>query len=308
MNEYELMNLGHEESMEYLNFPLDKLEKGESRSNSIYGESESTTSIFSPLSDPHFIDRPRGVLGVFDVEVGPEDPSCIKPWELAESVEDRPKYFDSEDMGAFEEYIPSTLMAHMIHMLPNNYLPVGDVGESGGSGPTRPTVPIERHNYNEEINGYKESELLEVYNNIENIQNTEPESNMRTTTERIYCEGKELEEEIDFILASTKIYNYKSSTKTRSHHHNNNTADNISNEENEGKMRKNVNRRKRKNCEQLGILGGELEKRGELNKTQIRKVSKKAGLTESQVYKWLWDKKKRAAENNATHSSKIFLD
>jgi hypothetical protein len=55
-------------------------------------------------------------------------------------------------------------------------------------------------------------------------------------------------------------------------------------------------KRKRKNTSQLKILKAEYEKGSEWSKEKITRVSKITGLSESQVYKWCWDQKKKQTE------------
>lgn len=60
-----------------------------------------------------------------------------------------------------------------------------------------------------------------------------------------------------------------------------------------------VKKRKRKNNQQLQILKVEYEKVGGIwNKEKILKVAKITGLSESQVYKWVWDQKKKKADSH----------
>jgi hypothetical protein len=52
-------------------------------------------------------------------------------------------------------------------------------------------------------------------------------------------------------------------------------------------------KRKRKNTMQLKILKAEYAKNKEWSKELITKISEMTGLTESQIYKWNWDQKKK---------------
>lgn len=54
-----------------------------------------------------------------------------------------------------------------------------------------------------------------------------------------------------------------------------------------------VRKRKRKSTQQLKILKVEFEKDDAWDKEKIMNVAKITGLTESQVYKWCWDQKKK---------------
>lgn len=55
-------------------------------------------------------------------------------------------------------------------------------------------------------------------------------------------------------------------------------------------------KRKRKNNLQLKILKSEFGKGDNWNKDKITSVAKMTGLSESQVYKWCWDQKKKVEE------------
>jgi hypothetical protein len=59
-------------------------------------------------------------------------------------------------------------------------------------------------------------------------------------------------------------------------------------------------KRKRKNNLQLKILKTEFGKCDNWNKDKITEVSKMTGLSESQVYKWCWDQKKKVDEQENT--------
>lgn len=59
-------------------------------------------------------------------------------------------------------------------------------------------------------------------------------------------------------------------------------------------------KRKRKNNLQLKILKTEFGKCDNWNKEKITEVSKMTGLSESQVYKWCWDQKKKVEEQENT--------
>ena len=54
-----------------------------------------------------------------------------------------------------------------------------------------------------------------------------------------------------------------------------------------------VRKRRRKSAQQLKILKIEFDKSQNWTKEQITKISKMTDLTESQVYKWCWDQKKK---------------
>ena len=59
---------------------------------------------------------------------------------------------------------------------------------------------------------------------------------------------------------------------------------------------------------QLKILKSEYQKGSEWSKEKIARVSKVTGLSESQVYKWCWDQKKKEGDtqvrtiDSATHN------
>lgn len=59
-----------------------------------------------------------------------------------------------------------------------------------------------------------------------------------------------------------------------------------------------IKKRKRKSNGQLKVLKLELEKESFWDKEKITQVSLTTGLSESQVYKWFWDQKKKKAEIN----------
>lgn len=59
-------------------------------------------------------------------------------------------------------------------------------------------------------------------------------------------------------------------------------------------------KRKRKNNQQLKILKAEFGKGDAWNKDKITHVAKITGLSESQVYKWCWDQKKKVEEQENT--------
>jgi len=59
-----------------------------------------------------------------------------------------------------------------------------------------------------------------------------------------------------------------------------------------------VKKRKRKSNTQLKVLKLELEKETFWDKEKITQVSRSTGLSESQVYKWFWDQKKKKTEFN----------
>jgi len=65
-----------------------------------------------------------------------------------------------------------------------------------------------------------------------------------------------------------------------------------------------IRKRKRKSNQQLKILKWEFEKDGIWNKDKILNMSKITGLSESQVYKWCWDQKKKKTDNGSRHDSK----
>ena len=66
-----------------------------------------------------------------------------------------------------------------------------------------------------------------------------------------------------------------------------------------------LRKRKRKSNQQLKILKAEFEKSTDWSKDVISEVAKKTGLTESQVYKWCWDQK-RKMEGEADRSDRDF--
>eukprot|EP01017_Pseudomicrothorax_dubius_P030156 TRINITY_DN3733_c0_g2_i1.p1 TRINITY_DN3733_c0_g2~~TRINITY_DN3733_c0_g2_i1.p1 ORF type:complete len:300 (+),score=73.20 TRINITY_DN3733_c0_g2_i1:71-970(+) len=59
-----------------------------------------------------------------------------------------------------------------------------------------------------------------------------------------------------------------------------------------------IRKRKRKSNNQLKILKWEFAKDDYWNKDKITNVAKLTGLSESQVYKWCWDQKKKKQETN----------
>ena len=64
----------------------------------------------------------------------------------------------------------------------------------------------------------------------------------------------------------------------------------------EEKSSDDIKKRKRKSNSQLKVLKIEFEKEAFWDKEKILQVSKSTGLSESQVYKWFWDQKKKKAE------------
>lgn len=62
-------------------------------------------------------------------------------------------------------------------------------------------------------------------------------------------------------------------------------------------------KRKRKNTMQLKILKAEYLKNKEWSKELITKISDMTGLTESQIYKWNWDQKKKEEDEATTQTS-----
>lgn len=57
-----------------------------------------------------------------------------------------------------------------------------------------------------------------------------------------------------------------------------------------------IKKRKRKSNVQLKLLKQELENEDFWDKEKISQVSSATGLSESQVYKWFWDQKKKKTE------------
>lgn len=62
-------------------------------------------------------------------------------------------------------------------------------------------------------------------------------------------------------------------------------------------------KRKRKNTVQLKVLKAEYLKNKEWSKELITKISEMTGLTESQIYKWNWDQKKKDEETQTNAQS-----
>jgi Homeodomain len=62
-------------------------------------------------------------------------------------------------------------------------------------------------------------------------------------------------------------------------------------------------KRKRKNNAQLKILKQEFGKGETWNKEKITQVAQTTGLSESQVYKWCWDQKKKIEEQEASKTN-----
>ena len=67
-------------------------------------------------------------------------------------------------------------------------------------------------------------------------------------------------------------------------------------------------KRKRKNTMQLKILKAEYQKNKEWSKELITKISEMTGLTESQIYKWNWDQKKKEEDEAQNGSSKCDIN
>lgn len=64
-------------------------------------------------------------------------------------------------------------------------------------------------------------------------------------------------------------------------------------------------KRKRKNTLQLKVLKSEYIKNKDWSKELITKISEMTGLTESQIYKWNWDQKKKEEDEGQTTGSVI---
>lgn len=68
-----------------------------------------------------------------------------------------------------------------------------------------------------------------------------------------------------------------------------------------------IKKRKRKSNTQLRVLKQELEKEAFWDKEKISQVSKLTGLSESQVYKWFWDQKKKKIEGVVDEKKRSFF-
>ena len=81
------------------------------------------------------------------------------------------------------------------------------------------------------------------------------------------------------------------------------------NEENENEYSSNdVRKRKRKSTNQIKVLKDHLNGEANWSKEKIAKMSEITGLSQSQVYKWFWDQKKKNNKNkqeNPLHPRRI---
>ena len=57
-----------------------------------------------------------------------------------------------------------------------------------------------------------------------------------------------------------------------------------------------IRRRKRKTHDQMELLEREFNKDQEWSKKRLAELHKLTGLSESQIYKWGWDQRKKLAE------------
>mmetsp|Transcript_4611 Transcript_4611/g.6957 ORF Transcript_4611/g.6957 Transcript_4611/m.6957 type:complete len:162 (-) Transcript_4611:154-639(-) len=56
-------------------------------------------------------------------------------------------------------------------------------------------------------------------------------------------------------------------------------------------------KRQRKSAQQLAILQYELANTTNWSKSKLKEIAFRTGLTQAQVYKWIWDKTKKASDN-----------
>lgn len=77
--------------------------------------------------------------------------------------------------------------------------------------------------------------------------------------------------------------------------------DNLSENEGNWSDENGIKKRKRKSTTQIKLLKQELD--GEMNwtKEKIVQMAKMTGLSQSQVYKWCWDQKKKQNKNKEEH-------
>jgi len=63
-----------------------------------------------------------------------------------------------------------------------------------------------------------------------------------------------------------------------------------------------IKKRKRKSINQIKILKQELDVESNWSKEKIAEMSEITGLSQSQVYKWWWDQKKKNMKNESIHN------
>jgi hypothetical protein len=77
--------------------------------------------------------------------------------------------------------------------------------------------------------------------------------------------------------------------------------DNDDNEEEDSEIKK----RKRKSTAQIKVLKQELDREGNWSKEKIAEMSELTGLSQSQVYKWWWDQKKKSIKHEKEAFSRM---
>lgn len=65
-----------------------------------------------------------------------------------------------------------------------------------------------------------------------------------------------------------------------------------------------MRKRKRKSTAQIKILKAEFDLEPNWSKDKIAEMSERTGLSQSQVYKWWWDQKKKNVREEKTHLEK----
>ncbi len=65
-----------------------------------------------------------------------------------------------------------------------------------------------------------------------------------------------------------------------------------------------MKKRKRKSTAQIKVLKAELEVESNWSKEKIAEMSELTGLSQSQVYKWWWDQKKKTIKEEKSHLEK----
>lgn len=72
----------------------------------------------------------------------------------------------------------------------------------------------------------------------------------------------------------------------------------LSEDESVNELDDNLKKRKRKSTAQIKMLKQELGCEENWNKDTIARMAKVTGLSQSQVYKWFWDQKKKTRAGN----------
>lgn len=90
---------------------------------------------------------------------------------------------------------------------------------------------------------------------------------------------------------------YRDQEESELEEDNGDNSDNEENEDNEDNSDSEIKKRKRKSSAQIKVLKQELEREGNWSKEKIAEMSELTGLSQSQVYKWWWDQKKKSIKH-----------